>query len=73
MTPKHQRTTDLFQLVELLLAKDEEMKELLKLAEEQEKIEDTMDKLRSQVRDNLNSNSDPVNLSLIHFLFLFVD
>jgi len=49
MAPKHQKTHDYLQLVDLLVVKDNEMKQLLKLAGEQEKIDQKINTLKAQV------------------------
>lgn len=51
LAPKHQKISspEHTALVELLVAKDEELKKLLALAAEQEKIEETMNELRLKV------------------------
>lgn len=49
MAPKHQKTNDYLQLVDLLVIKDNELKQLLKLAGEQEKIDEKIQLLKSQV------------------------
>lgn len=49
MAPKHQKTNDYIQLVDLLVVKDNEMKQLLKLAEEQTKIDEKINMLKDQV------------------------
>lgn len=51
LAPKHQKisSSDHAALVDLLVSKDEELKKLLSLAAEQEKIEETMNELRSKV------------------------
>ncbi|KAG5670905.1 hypothetical protein PVAND_001134 [Polypedilum vanderplanki] len=49
MAPKHQKTHDYLQLVDLLVLKDNELKQLLKLAAEQEKIYEKINALKEQV------------------------
>lgn len=49
MAPKHQKTNDYHGLTELLVAKDNEMKQLLKLADEQSKVDDKMNVLKAQI------------------------
>jgi mediator of RNA polymerase II transcription subunit 4 len=49
MAPKHQKTNDYLQLVELLVIKDNELKQLLKLAVEQESIDKKIQLLKAQV------------------------
>ena len=49
MAPKHQKTNDYLHLVDLLVIKDNELKQLLKLAAEQEKVEERIQLLKSQV------------------------
>lgn len=49
MAPKHQKTHDYLQLVDLLVVKDNELKQLMKLASEQEKIDEKINMLKEQV------------------------
>lgn len=49
MAPKHQKTHDYLQLVDLLVVKDNELKQLMKLAAEQEKIDEKINSLKEQV------------------------
>lgn len=49
MAPKHQKTNDCTSLVDLLVAKDNEMKQLLKLAEEQSKIDEKVNILKAHI------------------------
>lgn len=49
MAPKHQKTNDYNGLTELLVAKDNEMKQLLKLASEQSKVDAKMNVLKAQI------------------------
>ena len=49
MAPKHQKTHDYLQLVDLLVVKDNELKQLMKLAAEQEKIDEKINMLKEQV------------------------
>lgn len=49
IAPKHQKTNDYLQLIDLLVVKDNEMKQLLKLADEQTKIDEKIDTLKEQV------------------------
>lgn len=49
MAPKHQKTHDYLQLVDLLVVKDNELKQLMKLASEQEKIDEKINSLKEQV------------------------
>lgn len=47
----HQKisSTELVDLLDLLVSKDEEFRKMLELAEEQAKVEEAMDKLRAKV------------------------
>jgi mediator of RNA polymerase II transcription subunit 4 len=49
MAPKHLKTQDYLQLVDLVVVKDNELKQLLKLASEQEKIDEKINNLKAQV------------------------
>lgn len=49
LAPKHQKTSDHLQLVDLLIVKDNEMKQLMKLATDQEKIDQKINMLKTQV------------------------
>lgn len=51
LAPKHQKTStaEHTALVDLLVAKDEEFRKTLELADEQAKIEQKMDELRAKV------------------------
>lgn len=49
MVPKHQKTNDYLNLVDLLVVKDNELKQLLKLASEQVKIDEKIQVLKTQV------------------------
>lgn len=49
MAPKHQKTNDCTNLVDLLVTKDNEMKQLLKLAKEQSKIDEKVNILKTHI------------------------
>jgi mediator of RNA polymerase II transcription subunit 4 len=49
MAPKHQKTHDYLQLVDLLVLKDNELKQLMTLAAEQAKIDEKINELKEQV------------------------
>lgn len=52
----HQKisSTELVDLLDLLVSKDEEFRKMLELAEEQAKVEEAMDKLRAKVEIHVN-------------------
>lgn len=49
MAPKHQKTNDYNALIDLLVTKDNEMKQLLKLANEQSKVDTKINVLKAQI------------------------
>jgi mediator of RNA polymerase II transcription subunit 4 len=49
LVPKHQKTQDYLQLIDLIVVKDNELKQLMKLAAEQEKIDEKINLLKEQV------------------------